>query len=380
MTDRRILKRTIRDANLLDIDKNASPEQREIQKLKRQVHILKDSNLCLIQKIESQVQRISALDQFHREAQLLKGRLGFVLSLIQFIRDGKYTPLSTSHLVPCLQSSLMRSLFEIIFHQHTEFEEVVFTFTLAPTSDTLRLFDHFCLYMSYCLNLSMKIGPQHLPSFDGFEMVNFVQISNEEVFLSFIKGIDYIPVRIYYSKIEEGHYSTSTLMLSHIGITTSRNDINMFESIRNIYMRQFRICPSLEALQQAAFPSQHSLTFEEKSVYLTRLFHLIGTNFYRQLSNEYSPYGLLPDWKIEQDQDCPITNESPPYLCYQTVCGHEISSSAYYGLITKCNQFTEAIRCPFCRADLKIRFREENVHSDAGYHCIPLGSMCSEEE
>lgn len=375
MSERRILKRPLYSPSASKEETSPKAEmtlemaEKEIQKLKRQVHILKDSNLHLIQKVESQTQELSSLRQLRKEVREMKNRLGFVLSMIQFIREGKYSSMCSSFLVPCVHSSFLKNVIEIISNEHADMKEIQISFTLAPIEESLRLFDHFCIYMNYCLNAAMNCGPDCLPSFYEFELINMSMVSSDEIILSFIKGNEYIPLRIFYTKIEEGHHSSETLTLSHIGITTCRDDVDVLESLRGLFEKQFRVCVPICALQSSAFP-YHAIPFDQKTNYLKQMYNAIGPRFLSKLESNYTPYGLIPSCRVERIQDCEITGQTPPYLVYMLECGHEISHLVYEGIITNSNDYTEAIRCPFCRSDLKIEVR--SVPPTKMYKCISV--------
>ena len=92
---------------------------------------------------------------------------------------------------------------------------------------------------------------------------------------------------------------------------------------------------------------------------------------------------MLNDKKIiyiENKEECPLTSCSPPYPTVILECNHSVSLMGYNGIIEKsiCDD-TESIRCPFCRADLKLKLvdkkQNNNLEVNTSSLSYPLGSI-----
>jgi hypothetical protein len=110
----------------------------------------------------------------------------------------------------------------------------------------------------------------------------------------------------------------------------------------------------LSVLQNLAFPTK-AIPRTRKVKFLS----LIYNNIERKMNHlplEYKMKGVIPFIKKELFEDCPITSSAPPYLNINLECGHTVSLDAYKGIIFSKNENSEAIRCPYCRGDLKMKF------------------------
>jgi len=83
------------------------------------------------------------------------------------------------------------------------------------------------------------------------------------------------------------------------------------------------------------------------------------TNRMKLIGNGYKICGLdVPDIFIEKKDHCPISNISPPYLSLNLICNHQMSIMTFIGIINEINNYTEAIRCPYCRNSILMKFNE----------------------
>jgi hypothetical protein len=62
----------------------------------------------------------------------------------------------------------------------------------------------------------------------------------------------------------------------------------------------------------------------------------------------------IPDVFVEDTEICNISGINPPYLSLKLVCGHSISLMTFVGIVNEHNDYTEAIRCPYCRDSILI--------------------------
>ena len=68
----------------------------------------------------------------------------------------------------------------------------------------------------------------------------------------------------------------------------------------------------------------------------------------------YKICGTIPDVFVENTEICNISGVSPPYLSLKLVCDHSISLMTFVGIVNDHNDYTEAIRCPYCRESILI--------------------------
>ena len=69
----------------------------------------------------------------------------------------------------------------------------------------------------------------------------------------------------------------------------------------------------------------------------------------------------IPDIYIEKEDACNITNIDPPYIVMNLVCGHKISIMAFVGIINTENDYSEAIKCSYCREQLLVKFIDKEA-------------------
>jgi hypothetical protein len=325
----------------------------EILHLRREVEALRQTNRHLHRKLSTYVSKSLKYDRLHDDHLRMKQRIGFTLSFIRFIRQGHFTLENTQHIRPAVKSNFIRNILELTCHEITDYQELELIFTTAPTTDTSILFDHLRLYLLFCLSGKNDDRPQ----FEGFKLIKISSSSKIHIDCMFQYRNDIMSVRIHQYHSDIGLFSTHALVTSPIGITTVRTDIDFYDALESIYLKQVYIPHSLRSLQDNAFPKHTSLSFELKSKYLREMYQLIGSKLFYLLEHNYQLAGEGPVYRMEEEVDCPITGTTPPYPVYRLTCGHEISTIAYKGMIQTPNHFTEALRCPFCRANLEVLFQ-----------------------
>ena len=63
------------------------------------------------------------------------------------------------------------------------------------------------------------------------------------------------------------------------------------------------------------------------------------------------------DYEIEKEEECVLSGNPPPYIKLKLACTHYISIMGLAGLVNiRGSEWTESIKCPFCRHDLSFRF------------------------
>jgi DNA-directed RNA polymerase subunit RPC12/RpoP len=151
-----------------------------------------------------------------------------------------------------------------------------------------------------------------------------------------------------------GEISINCIEYNNKGFYSGENKFDLKEIKENIKNKEIYFSKDLEVIQKLAFPDK-SIPRNRKIKFLS----LIYNNILRKLSFiplGYKLRGKLPFITTENIEECPITSQEAPYINLKLECSHKISIYAYRGILFSKNQNTEAIRCPYCRSNLKIKF------------------------
>jgi len=139
------------------------------------------------------------------------------------------------------------------------------------------------------------------------------------------------------------------------------NTIDLFDIFENIEKRRAKCLIDLQGLheQMVRVPDATS-----KVICLKQLSFFIG-NRMKILSNGYNKViGNIPDYGIEEKEECRITHCSPPYLVYKLECGHDFSSVALMSFMQRNVSDNFNFMCHKCRKDFKLKFTESNKLND----------------
>jgi hypothetical protein len=98
-------------------------------------------------------------------------------------------------------------------------------------------------------------------------------------------------------------------------------------------------------LRTNKLPSLNQLIF-----FMTNRIKIISTGY------KFCSENTIPEIYIEKKEICGITCVSPPYISLKLVCNHTLSIMAFVGLINEQSEYTESLRCPYCRSDLLLNF------------------------
>lgn len=97
------------------------------------------------------------------------------------------------------------------------------------------------------------------------------------------------------------------------------------------------------------FPNLNQLSF-----FLINRIKIMSCGYTMKCSN-YD----IPSLQIITSEPCTITSVEAPYIAIDLECGHTISIMAYVGIISDISEYTEALVCPFCRNNLRIKFLDD---------------------
>ena len=162
-------------------------------------------------------------------------------------------------------------------------------------------------------------------------------------------------------------HTANTLFLGPSNLSCFQNH-ELVNTLIEISNRSFHIIPNIEYIQNLAFPAV-AIPAQQKLVFLNQLYQAISLYYIKLIDSGYQPNGFIPDMVTEFKNDCDITGSKPPYPLLTLQCNHKISLMAYKGLLINSTSLdsTEAIRCPYCRQDLKIKILFKNREFSAGF-------------
>jgi hypothetical protein len=328
----------------------------EISRLRHENQALRQTNQKLLARVEQQSVRTTLGDTVIRQLCRMKGRIGLTLAFLRFLQEGQYTSLSGISISPYIRPTLLKQLFELVFHQSTTFKEIDICFTTTPTSDTEKLFDHLKHYLQLCLSIGTECQIKCIPCLEGYTLTEYHLRSSHEIGLSFQKEKEIVMIRLMLYSFDFGESSNEMMTLSSSGITSLHPKLSFLSCLEQLYFKEHYFLTNPSDIQDAAFPIRRSLPYEVKRKHLNEMYQLISGKMLQQLQDGYRLVGTLPCWRMEYTNECPITTAPPPYHVFELKCGHSISMVAYRGIIATPNDFSESLRCPYCRKNLEINF------------------------
>jgi hypothetical protein len=150
-----------------------------------------------------------------------------------------------------------------------------------------------------------------------------------------------------------GDFDVNKIIMTSEGISVENQ--NFFEILNHISTKEASCFIDIKQLHDII---NQPITRQEKIPQLNQFVFFI-TNRMKIISSGYtmsSNKSHLPKIKIELDEPCVITQMSPPFPSLLLDCDHCISIMGYYGIINEEYEYTEALNCPLCRNDLRVKF------------------------
>lgn len=138
-------------------------------------------------------------------------------------------------------------------------------------------------------------------------------------------------------------FSCNTLMLTHKGIVTEYDFMNL---LNNIGKKEAVCLLNLVNTQKEMKRS----SLKDISYYLSNRMKILRYGY-----ETISGYFDVIDYEIETKEACHITNIEPPYINIILVCNHKISYKCYENII---NIQESKLCCPYCRGPFLIRFKK----------------------
>jgi len=353
---------------------NESSESK-IKELEAQIAALKTANGKLVELCNTTKVKAQTYDKIMSRQQLLRNRMKFIIVWMRFMQSFN----DESH----LSGSFFRKVFEFVFLtqdiQHNEWianlenSDLNFLFSnyTRPDHNITEKFFNFDYYLK---DLLMKEESSR-PLFAGYKLIKVekikilpVDMSNcqiPSIRITFKKNTEIL--RITINERRPGNGQDFTVNLIHLSnknlfipSEAAAVDNNILKILENICNKEVRCVLRPDKFQELAFRSDgpYVLDRSQKVKYLNELYWLISHRLIKIMENNYVLVGKQPIMYVEPKEDCSITGCKAPYPCVTLNCNHNISIMAYKGLISvQPHESTEAIKCPFCRENLLIKFK-----------------------
>jgi hypothetical protein len=332
--------------------------------------------------IETEHKAKAKLYDFINERNIFfKNKINFVLSFLSFL--GKDS---------CVYGSFVRKLFDysLRFNKlrnintgNFENSDINIIFMNSTYTDKVKVISDFYNTIHYleCLQLinlkknnNSNIIREQLPLFfNGYNLRSKKEIptydNNNKLIprflLEFHKHIEnnkYDVIRINiicWRPYSHPEFSVNNFCMNSSGIFTknSLKDTSFIDYLSNISNSETTFNSNLKDLQDLAFPIDYIVPHHIKLTFLNKIYKNLSYSLVKMIENDFDIKGLKPNIQIENKDDCIFTGCVVPYPTIELECNHKISIMAYKGFINnQIDEFTESIRCPYCRKDLKLKF------------------------
>ena len=197
-----------------------------------------------------------------------------------------------------------------------------------------------------------------------------------------------------YRQEVSGDYDVNSLILCDRGIYTQHNT-NFYSILNHINKREAECLidfTKLQSVLKTGLPKTERIpSLSTIGTFIANRFKILSFGY----KNITSKYGV-PEFEIENEEHCYITQCEPPYINLIFECKHKMSVVGYIGQILMNNcQYSEAYSCPQCRKDFLLNIinkppsetsywtpfiiskREEIYESEKSYKKINiLGEEC----
>jgi hypothetical protein len=160
--------------------------------------------------------------------------------------------------------------------------------------------------------------------------------------------------------ISNTDFNINSFVLNKNGVSRAESTSNDFFSILDAIHRKEATCETdLEIYNQKAWTN--TMTKQQRLPFLMQIMHFLTIRTkiipagYKIVSDKRMPFFTL----FNGDEACDITGCDSPYLKLLLECGHYVSIMTYIGILKiDHDQFTQAIKCPYCREQLRLYFEK----------------------
>lgn len=294
-----------------------------------------------------------------------------------------------------LCGSFMRQFFELPYALENEFSEIgygnpighdldIVIFTDIDNYYKKDLFEHFCKTMRKYqdhINFSL-INPELIKPIQ-ISNKTLIQVTDATIYSTDIRENDpigkrnLIDIPHYVFKFKDNKdnsiieidvvackpisliewtnidFDVNSIIFNDSGLHCDYNT-NFTKILNNIRNKEAKC--HIDFLELTKKVEEPGLLRSEKIPYLMQIAWTIRNRFkllnvgYKNITGH-----KLVDFSINTTEDCIITSCKAPYFDITLKCKHKISLMAFIGILEESNyDSSQAIKCPFCREDLKI--------------------------
>lgn len=236
-----------------------------------------------------------------------------------------------------------------IYHDVVEFETNYYNFT-----NLIKAFETFIMFYDNGIIDKSEFGDYIPISIDVKTVKNTYNVHYE---LCLKRKTDNKIIKIdlvgYNFRGEESHpggdFDVNCIILNNKGIQIGEiGQLDFLDTLYNII--NHKAITSIDFYNH--IKNMRSGLRQKKEGHLNIISHFLSTRM-KILDGGYKNLeGLMgfPDFYIEKEKDCDITDLPPPYIVIKLECGHNVSIMALTGLINIRNSYsTEQIQCYICR-------------------------------
>ena len=358
--------------------------KQQIEQLTNKIQSLTQTNKILKQKYIESHQKSIRYDRVKTRINTCVNSILFCVSFLQYLGQ-----------TSCVYGSLVRKWMECTLHFNTMDSKntigdvsnsninILLHYSdnvnkVFATSQFYQLLHHINTSRIYSEQTHSGIQPPTFYKYRlvGIEHITFVAEDGETIPKAncyFKYGNEFLTVELVAWKTKDiVDFTVNNYILTTNGLQAIFGQ-SFFQYVEHIHFNQANYIQRLDVIQKNAFPSGTALTRKDKLTHLTKCYHLISHCYLKLYASNYNLIQFMCI-KIEQNEDCSITGCKPPYPVVSLECGHSISLMAYKGILfVSSDTDTQAIRCPICRHDLKIKFKPQVIERSLQY--IPLSQQ-----
>jgi hypothetical protein len=337
-----------------------------------------DENTKLINYLENQI-------KFKQQTEHYNNKIKVSMSLIKFIET--MCPLNSN---PTIFGSFTRNLLEKIFMSSAEtgfgnpinhdidmtifdhiinyqtekenFDDMISLFKIVANNNN---FD-FNFYGYKIIDITDKtLRDSDLTQFAGFGKKIMLNVPHFVILLKKDNNLikyDLLAYKVVHDLNNwQNEFNTNSLSLTNNGIVTNNpnkeKSYNFFNILHSVLEREVVCNIPFEKILQ-----NFTLKYRNQKIQILNQIIWFMSNRTKVLSlgyNKISSDLKFFDYIIEKKEICDLTGNEAPYIKIKFECLHYISLMGLIGITNiRTSDWTEAIKCPYCRADINIKLIE----------------------
>jgi hypothetical protein len=337
-----------------------------------------DENTNIIKYLQNQI-------KFKQQTEHYKDKIKVSMSLIKFIET--MCPINTN---VTIFGSFTRNLLEKIFMSSDEkgfgnpinhdidltvfdninnytretdnFNDMISLFKIIANNDN---FD-FNFYGYKIIDISDKtLRHSDLNEFAGFGKKFMLNVPHFVIILkkdNVLIKYDLLGYKVVHNQNNwQNEYNTNSLSITSNGIIANNpnkeKSYNFFNILHSVLEREV-VCniPFEKILYNflTKFRGEKIQILNQIIWFMTNRTKILSLG-YNKISSDFK----FLDYIVEKTEPCELTGNSAPYIKIKLECEHYISLMGLIGITNiKASDWTEAIKCPYCRADINIKLIE----------------------